>query len=313
MLSVYREKDLVAILLCTFNGEKFLQQQLDSLSQQTHTRWVLHASDDGSTDQTWHILEAYQRARPNGQVYLYRGPQKGFAHHFLSLAKRANAQAPFYAFCDQDDLWDPKKLETALCFLNAAQEDKPALYCGRTSLIDGQGKRLGLSPLFTKPPTFSNALVQSLAGGNTMVFNEKACSLLCLVETHIPIVSHDWLLYQLVTGCEGHVFYDEIPLILYRQHPKNTVGANNNMLARIKRIRLLIKGRFYQWNTNNIKVLQFVSLLFTPKNREILKNFDKARQVGLLKRLYLFNKTGVYRQTFLGNIALVVAAILGKL
>ncbi len=313
MLSVCDETAVVAILLCTFNGEKFLRQQLESLSAQTHTQWVLHASDDGSTDQTWQILEAYQKARPSGQVHLYKGPRKGFASHFVSLASRITTQAPYYAFCDQDDVWKPEKLEVAVRTLQVLQKDQPMLYCGRTTLVDEAGCPMGLSPLFSKTPSFANALVQSLSGGNTMVFNDKARNLLCRIEQEMQVVSHDWLLYQLVTACEGIVFYDEIPQIFYRQHHRNLVGANNNMTARLKRLHLLMKGRFYHWNSSNIKVLHFLSFLFTSGNRNVLNDFDNGRRSGLIKRLYLFNKAGIYRQTLLGNVALWVAAILGKL
>ncbi|MBA4749543.1 MAG: glycosyltransferase family 2 protein [Alphaproteobacteria bacterium] len=313
MLSACDETALVAILLCTFNGEKFLQEQLESLSAQTHARWVLHASDDGSTDQTWQILEAYQKARPSGQVHLYKGPQKGFSFHFMDLVNCISMPAPYYAFCDQDDVWKSKKLEIALRTLQATRNEGPSLYCGRTELIDEKGSPMGLSPLFSRPPSFSNALVQSLAGGNTMVFNEQACRLLRHIGSNTSIVSHDWLLYQLVTGCQGAVFYDEMPQVFYRQHQKNLVGANNTVMARLKRIKLLINGRFYHWNSANTKVLQFSSILFTPMNLEILNNFDNGRRSALLKRLYLFNKAGIYRQTLLGNVALFVAAILGKL
>lgn len=313
MLSVCDETAVVAILLCTFNGEKFLRQQLESLSAQTHTQWILHASDDGSTDQTWQILEAYQKARPSGQVHLYKGPRKGFSLHFMDLVNRISTPAPYYAFCDQDDIWKPEKLETALRIFLTNKNNEPILYCGRTALIDENGKSLGLSPLFSRPPSFSNALVQSLAGGNTMVFNEQACRLLRHIDRNASIVSHDWLLYQLVTGCQGVVFYDKIPQVFYRQHQKNLVGANNTVIARLKRIKLLIDGQFYHWNSSNTKVLQFASILFTPLNLEVLNNFDSGRRSALLKRLYLFSKTGIYRQTVLGNVALLIAAILGKL
>src|SRR5690606_36468867 len=107
---------------------------------------------------------------------------------------RTEIQADFYAYADQDDIWMPDKLSRALVFLER-NLDQAAMYCSRTELVTSCGKSVGkMSPLFPKLPTFVNALVQSLAGGNTMVINHRACELLRKAgEVHV--VSHDWWTY----------------------------------------------------------------------------------------------------------------------
>ena len=91
---------LVAILLCTYNGARFLPEQLDSLEAQTHQNWVVYASDDGSTDATLEILQQYQAKWPSGKLTIRTGPQKGFCQNFLSLTCDPNIRADYYAFCD---------------------------------------------------------------------------------------------------------------------------------------------------------------------------------------------------------------------
>src|SRR5262249_46946867 len=159
------------ILLCTLNGERFLVEQLASLERQTFTNWRLVASDDGSNDHTKSILQAFKRSHETGKVEIIDGPQRGAPANFLFLACRQNPVSDYYAFCDQDDVWEADKLARAIAILEQAPPGVPALYGSRTSLIDESGEKFGLSPLFPKTPTFRCALVQSIAGGNTMVFN----------------------------------------------------------------------------------------------------------------------------------------------
>ena len=95
----------VAILMCTLNGERFLKEQLDSFTTQTHQDWTLWVSDDGSTDQTLEILRATQAEWGADRLKIVEGPRKGFARNFLSLACRAEIEAEYFAFSDQDDVW----------------------------------------------------------------------------------------------------------------------------------------------------------------------------------------------------------------
>jgi glycosyltransferase involved in cell wall biosynthesis len=107
----------LAILLGTFQGQNFLARQLDTLAAQTYTDWALWVSDDRSSDGTLDILEAYRARWGNDKLVIRSGPAQGFRANFLALACNADIQADYYAFCDQDDLWDPDKLATALAWL----------------------------------------------------------------------------------------------------------------------------------------------------------------------------------------------------
>ena len=311
-LSPSSDAPLVAILLCTYNGARFLAEQLASLEAQTHQNWVVIASDDGSTDQTLEILHRYQAKWPAGKLTIRNGPQKGFCQNFLSLACDFDIKADYYAFCDQDDVWLPAKLSVALENVIANQEGQtPYVYCGRTRYVDDQLRLCGISPLFVFPGTFRNALVQSIAGGNTMVFNRVAKY---LIEQAGPldVASHDWWIYQLITGVEGEVFYDQVPQVLYRQHEYALIGGNNSFSARIKRIKLLLQGRFKNWNTQNINALKQVNYLLVKNNQEILRMFELLRVAKLKDRFRLLEVCGLYRQTRRGTLSLFLAILIKK-
>lgn len=303
----------VAILLCTFHGQHYLAEQLDSFATQTHKNWGVWASDDGSKDDTHSILMAYKEQWPAGRLSIHFGPAEGFAANFLSLTCRASVEADFYAYSDQDDVWEADKLSRALRWLSTVPPSVPALYCSRTRLVDAENNAIGVSPLFTKAPGFANALIQNIGGGNTMVFNNAARELLREAGENKSVITHDWWAYMVVTGCGGRVFYDSKPTLRYRQHGGNLVGTNANWAARLKRIRMLFQGRFKYWNDCNISALLTLEHRLTPENREILQRFADARGMSLIPRLIHLKRSGIYRQTLLGNIGLVAAAILGKI
>lgn len=302
----------VAVLLCTFNGTKHLEEQLDSVINQCFPHVDVWVSDDGSTDGTLELLEHFRKKWKKGRFIIKSGPKKGFAANFLSLVCDSEIDADFYAYCDQDDIWEQDKLSRAVKALSA-HSGVAGVYCSRTALIKDGGEMMGISsPLFTRKPHFRNALVQSLAGGNTMVFNQHTKRLL-FQAGEVDIVSHDWWTYMLVTGVDGHVIYDEVPTVLYRQHEDNEIGANMGWTARISRIFMLLSGSFRNWNDINISSLLKAKPLFTDENQKTLEQFVKLREAGFFTRLKLAKNLKLYRQTLFGDIALIGATILKKL
>jgi hypothetical protein len=169
----------------------------------------------------------------------------------------------------------------------------------------------GVSPLFVFPPSFRNALVQSIAGGNTMVFNHDA-KILLERRAILNVISHDWWLYQIVVGTGGTTFYDPKPFILYRQHSQAIVGGNSTLTARIKRTIMLLKGRYRIWNDINIKALDEIEFMLTDGNREILRLFETMRTAKFKDRLRLFQVCGVYRQTRKGTLSLIFALLINR-
>lgn len=303
----------VAILMGTFQGARFLPSQLDSIETQTCSDWALWVSDDRSSDGTAAILETYRAKWDADRLHIRCGPAQGFRANFLSLACDPAIHADYFAFADQDDLWDADKLAVAVRWLESVPKELPALYCARTRLIDEMSGAIGLSPLFPRPPAFENAIVQSIAGGNTMVFNAAARALLVEAGADVIVQTHDWWAYILVTGCGGVVNYDAAPRVGYRQHGRNLVGSNASWWGRFRRARRILIGHFKTMNDRNIAALQRMRHRFSPASLHVLDEFSRARNKWLIPRVRGFLRSGVYCQTRLSNLALIGALLFKKL
>lgn len=125
--------------------------------------------------------------------------------------------------------------------------------------------------------------------------------------------SHDWWLYQVAAACDGYVHYDAHPAVRYRQHAHNVIGANMSWATRMHRLHLLQKGRFRRWQDLNVATPTRLRPRMSEDNRRIFDLFRKARDEPLLRRVTIFARTGVYRQTALGNLSLVAAMVLNKI
>ncbi len=304
---------MVLILMATYNGERFIRKQLDSIAAQTHRNWKLAISDDGSTDQTLEIVRQWASEVGEGRVELREGPRKGFAQNFLSMACDPNLRADFYAFADQDDVWLEQKLHSALKWVREKEgQNRRTLYCGRTTYVTADLKYFGLSPLFQKPPSFKNAIAQCLAGGNTMVFNQETKELLKTAGP-VPVVSHDWWVYQLVTGSAGLVFYDPQPQVLYRQHKRALKGENISFIANLKRAYKALAGGIKEHNDQNLKCLFKSIELLSLENKNIILQFSEARGAPFFKRMTLVYHLGIYRQARLETLVFALLAVLRKI
>lgn len=299
--------------MSTYNGEKYLAEQLQSIEDQTHKNWRLVISDDGSSDNTLAISRQFQQKWGKDRLEIRQGPKNGYSQNFLSMACDTTIRADFYAFSDQDDVWLADKLERALAYFDEYNSSElPRAYGSRTQIVDETLKPLGLSPLFSLPRSFRNALVQSIAGGNTQVFNQATKYLL---EQAGPqeVVSHDWWLYQIVKGAGGIFYYNPYPTLLYRQHANALVGANSSFSARIGRIFYVLNGRFKNWNDINYRALCNIRHLLTKDNQDILEMFGRFRGARFKDRVRLLEVCGLYRQTWQGTLSLWFATIINKI
>jgi glycosyltransferase involved in cell wall biosynthesis len=274
----------VAILLCSYNGERFIREQLDSIRAQTHQNWKVWVSDDGSRDGTLKILSEYRQAWGPDRLEVVTGPSRGFAANFLSVVCRPEIRADYFSYADQDDVWEKDKLARAIERLLVLGTDSISLYCSRTRLIDEGGAPLGLSPLFTQKPDFRNALVQNVGGGNTMVFNAEARRILFAAGPDLDVVAHDWWTYVAISAAGGRIVYDPEPSLLYRQHGGNLIGSNQGLAARLTRVRLLMQGQLRRWIDANVAGIRRIAAWLPAPQQRIFVEFDRSRQGGIVRR-----------------------------
>lgn len=302
----------IAVLLASYNGERFLEEQLESIRSQSYPRIDVRVSDDGSSDATNRLLAQWQQHWSKGAFEISQGPKQGFAENFRALLQITPDGYAGYCFADQDDVWLPDKIERALSMLEAAPPG-PALYGSRTLLVDESGTPIGLSPLFSRPKSFENALVQSMAGGNTMMLNQQAFALLAESARRTSFVTHDWWAYMLVTGAGGTGIYDPEPSLLYRQHAANVVGKNSGVAATFRRLVGVMRGQFRTWAGANIAALEACDDLLTLEARTTLTRWKQAHEARPPFGLGALRNAGVYRQNVRGNIMLYLAALMGWL
>ncbi len=226
----------VAVLLSSYNGEKYLEQQLESLLAQTVEARIF-VRDDGSTDGTHAILERYAAA---GKLSWYTGRNLRSAKSFLHLVQNTQ-DFDAYAFCDQDDIWYPDKLERALDKLS--QQTGPALYFADARLVDGAGEDLGRTVYRHRPKyDFYSLVCAPNVLGCTCVFNEALAKLLRAAQPAHLIMHDCWAAAVCALG-GGTVLYDPRACMDYRQHGSNVVGVSRSKLAAVRdRLRRITKA-----------------------------------------------------------------------
>ena len=131
-----------------------MKAQLNSIASQSFQNWFLKVSDDASSDETIKILNNYKCQWGDQRISIKMGPGKGFASNFFSLIYDQSFQADYYAFSDQDDVWEKNKLEKGLNWLKKISPEIPALYCSRTRLIDEREKQNWIFPIVRKRTLF---------------------------------------------------------------------------------------------------------------------------------------------------------------
>lgn len=233
------------------------------------------------------------------------------------MLKKYKGEARFFAFSDQDDIWHENRIEKALDCLEKIPDNCPGLYCSRTEYVDCWGKQFTpprYSRKFVLKPNFENSLVQCIAGGNTMVFNASALKLIVNAIMVDRVPSHDWWLYQIVTGCGGLVFYDPEPSLWYRQHSQNLIGGNTRFLAKISRFQMFWEGKFAISNRLNLSNLLCNKFLLNENSRRTLECYNKAcLDEAWYKRLIFVIRSRVRRQSWLESILIYIGVVFKKI
>lgn len=299
----------VLVLLSTYNGEKYLTTQLDSVLNQTYNNVSILVRDDGSTDNTLKILEEYKN---KGYLEWYQGENKKPAKSFLELLNRSG-NYEYYAFCDQDDFWQPNKIEKAIDALEGEKDSIPLLYCSATTLVDENLLFLSDGHKKNYRLTFEESLVQSISPGCTFVFNKEAKQIISKVDDNDFYSMHDYLLICAVFGI-GKVYYDEDSYILYRQHSSNVIGTQHNKVSILKnRLSRFLFSK--QQNTRlktarTIKKIIYNQLSESKKNNlDILINYQDS----LAAKFKLLRNNEIKMLNSFDNLIFKILVVLNKI
>ena len=230
----------IAILMATYNGEKFLAEQIDSIMNQSCKDWHLYVHDDGSTDETVAVVKNYIQRFPNQITLLDYPSQGGACKNFLSMLGKV--ESPYYMFCDQDDVWLPEKI--SLTFEEMKQQEaknpgKPIVIHTDLQVVDehlsatyeSMWNFSGICPQYVK--TFTDAGGHTtIATGSTMLFNREAKVVCCL---HLPdkAIMHDSWLCLCVLYHDGILKAINSCTVLYRQHGSNCLGSGHTPASNV--------------------------------------------------------------------------------
>ena len=215
------------ILLSTYNGEKYLREQIDSLLKQKEVEINIFVRDDGSVDGTKAVLDDYQA---KGVLSWYTGKNLRLAKSFMHLLFNS-PDSEFYAFCDQDDVWDSDKLKSAIDCISKVKA--PALYCSDTLLVDANLRLIRQAGIQAEC-TFVESLITNPVTGCTMVFNKALRDIVLQFQPSV-IDMHDWWIYRICMAVDGFFYFDSTPHIKYRQHENNVIGGQGSKWNKLKR------------------------------------------------------------------------------
>lgn len=216
----------IAILMSTYNGEKWLRQQIDSILQQREVDSYIYIRDDGSSDDTLSVIESYHKSNRVFLVGENCRKRLGAGDSFMELVKYAQSvlsdRYDYFAFADQDDYWQPEKLISAVEMMQGREE--PCLYFSQKTLVDEKLRPMEMSDYIPYSDPVLHSIGQSNAFGCTFVFNKYLLGYIQEKKAGRGYY-HDAWIFRLSVWCGFRIFYDTNSHILYRQHSQNATGA----------------------------------------------------------------------------------------
>ena len=302
------EDKKVAVILSTYNGEKYVKNQIDSILNQTYKNIEIYVRDDGSKDKTIDVLKEYEK---QGKIKLYPRENVGFIKSFFECLSFCD-NADYYAFCDQDDEWFPEKIERAIKFLKEKDDKKPLLYFADYDFYDDNMQFIAHSKSHKKGPSFRNAIVDCITLGINIVINKKARDI--MVNSKIEkSCGHDWTAYMICSGM-GEVIYDKVPTLKYRRTGKNVSPGGKNFIAfQIWRIKKFFINDYFSNVRQELK--EFEKLFgnqLKPEDEKLLTLFtnEKYNFLNSMKKVFY---PKMFRQKFIDELMLRVVFLIGKL
>jgi glycosyltransferase involved in cell wall biosynthesis len=299
----------VAILLSTFNGEKYLKDQIDSLFNQRYKNSEVIVRDDLSSDNTLEIIKLYDIKLLKTKQNL--GPKKSF----IELLKYAmeNSSANYFMFCDQDDIWEKDKVEKTLDKIQKMElefGDIPLLVHTNLEVVDEKlfiinKSFMNFQKIDSSKNKFNNLLMQNIITGCTVMINRKLAEK-CL---YIPddSIMHDWWI-GLIASKFGQIGYINETMIKYRQHTSNTIGAKGFSYKEI-----IKKGFDFSYkikiDKNITQANAFLEQFHSELDNETIKmlqEFSSLKQKKWWQRRLVILKYRLLKQGFSRNLGLLL-------
>lgn len=227
------EDKKVAVVMSTYNGAKYIKEQIDSILNQTYKNIEIVIRDDGSSDNTVKIIESYQKKHTN--IKLITGKNLGFIKSFFELLRLV--EADYYSYADQDDIWMPNKIELAVEGLSSLDESKPNLAFGNSDYYDENMNLIGEGDKHRKY-SFRMALFACVTQGMTMTINKTTRDYI-VKNPPKTCFFHDWWTYLICVGM-GNIAYSDTTTVKYRRMKTNATVEGQGYL------------RLFMWRIKNL-------------------------------------------------------------
>ncbi len=298
----------VKIIVATYNGEKYLREQMDSLLNQSYENLQIEVCDDGSTDRTMEIVREYQAKDERVTAHVNQ-ENRGYVRNFLEAIRRSTQ--PYIMLCDQDDIWDPDKVEITLDKMQQKEKQCPGkpilVYTDAINFDSEKKERLGRfhqnSHLDTKKVDTAHLFMENKVIGCTVMVNAQIIPYLGECPKEIRV--HDWWLAMLCSHF-GQIVYVDRPTLLYRQHSGNQIGGSSfgsyvkDRLSGLRRQRQALQSSYRQGRA----FLELYGDRMEDDQRAIAKAFAKMEHAGWFLRRYYMCRYGFTKSGLIRNIGL---------
>lgn len=298
----------IQILMSTYNGEKYLKEQLDSIINLNEFELIkVLIRDDGSTDGTRDILKEYEE-KYDFEIIL--GTNIGITRSIFELLKNSDENCKLFALSDQDDIWMKDKFYNVMQKHYNSDNTEPIMYASISEVVSEDIKHIGTTLIPKKEVGFYNAMVQNITPGHTQVYNRRLVELL-VNKKFKDVVVVDWWIYLVASGC-GKIIFEPKCTVKHRQHNNNSVGYQNNGVKKlINRIKKL-KRKDANSISKQLKSLFDIygDILKDDYKNELSLYLNNLQNT--LSRIQYILKAKVYRQTIIETIIFKILYIIGK-
>ncbi len=296
-------------MLSTYNGEKYLVEQLNSLLTQNGVELTILIRDDGSIDGTLGILREY--SANNSNIILEEGENIGCALSFFALMNKAVddfSNYDYYAFCDQDDVWKEEKLSIAVSKLNQENTNPYKLYFSCADYVNADLSLIKKSHIPVEKLDFNTSLIRSYSLGCTMVLNiellKEALKINEYIESedfninYLPL--HDAWINAIAFAIDATIYADNYSYILYRQHENNVTGSKNVVQRYVKAFKRRVRKNGQRTFMNTLKY-KFFGIKMAQENKFYLQKVISYKE-SIIKTVSLALDIDLKTESFLDKL-----------
>lgn len=313
---------MITIIMAVYNGQEYIREQLESLKDQTYTEWRLVIRDDRSSDKTAEIVKKFSDEVEQEVIFKVNEKPSGSAKNNFALLINDAKESDYVMFCDQDDIWKKDKIEITFNKMKQVEErygrDFPLLVHGDVEVIDENGN-INADSMFEMSHINADSklpqiLIQNHVTGCTMMCNKKLIAGISEYASSEYIIMHDYLA-ALYASVFGKIEVIKKPLLSYRQHSGNSVGAknNNNPVYLLKRLANGRKSYKEAMETSRNQVKFFVEIYREElaaekycKEYELMRGYASLGSRAKLYRIMFYKKNHIWKNGTIRKIMQVI-------